>query len=121
MYGNDFAATARYFHDHLGDDDLFNSKKVCHHARAEKLEMLLRKALALFFKQATPRVSEVIILRARGTPFYHGAFQVGDNCCAFFYFDDISMGLLTLVAPNDPQAHFIRLTAHLLGKGPIWN
>jgi hypothetical protein len=31
------------------------------------------------------------------------------------------MGLLTLVAPNDPQVHSIRLTAQLIGEGPIWN
>jgi hypothetical protein len=121
MYGNDFCATAHYFQDHLGDNDLFTSKKVCHRAKAEKLEMLLRKALEVFFKQDRPRVSGAIILRARGTPFYHGAFQAGDHCCVFFYFDDIAMGLLTLVAPNDPQVHSIRLTAQLIGEGPIWN
>ena len=121
MYGSDFQKTVLYFQDHLGDDDVFLSNKVSHRAKNEKMDILLVKALEDFFKKERLKISNTIVLRARGTPFYHGVIHVEDHLCTFIYFDDVSMGILALVRQGVPGSHFIRLTAQMLGSGSLWN
>ena len=109
------------FFDHLGENEEFISKKVSHQCKCEKLQVLLGTALEVFFKSRHIKTSAGHILRARGTPFYHGAFLAEDYTCNFLYFDDIGMGLLTLAKPTDPEVHSISLTSYPLATGPIWN
>ena len=121
LYNPDFLKTMEYFHDHLADYDEFLSKKVCHSSKNELLGQLMRQALLQFLQRPRLNVRDVQMIRVRGTPFYHGAFSVDEYLCSFIFFEDINRGLLALVRPGHAGTDFIRLTATVVGTGPVYN
>jgi hypothetical protein len=117
----EFIETLKYFHDHLAEKEWFLSKKVSHRSKAEKLRIIVQKAVESFAKKERIKIFDDVFLRVRDTPFYHGAFKAEHYFCSVIYFDDIGMGIVALIRPGDPLTHTIRITAQMLGTGPVWN
>lgn len=121
LYEPEFIKTFTYFFDNLSDHEEFLSSKVSHSAKNEVLAQIIRFALEQYFGKRQLKISDVRMLRVRGTPFYHGSFTAERQVCGFIYFEDIARGILAVTRIGDPMSHFMRITATPVATGPVWN
>jgi hypothetical protein len=117
----EFIKTLEYFHDHLAENDWFLTKKVSHRSKAEKVRLIVQKAVESYVKKERVKLFDDVFLKVRDTQFYHGAFKVEDYFGSFLYFEDIDMGIVALIRLGDPNTHMIRVTSRMLFPGPAWN
>jgi hypothetical protein len=96
----DFTEPFTYFLDHFGDKDEFLEigKRVSH----PKLEQMLNVAAALLLRTPKPRVENCLFIRIPKRWFIHGGCRVNGRVANFIYFEDIQLGLLS-VLPETPD------------------
>jgi hypothetical protein len=115
QHEEDFLALARYFMEEFGDKSEFI--RLCEVKKSKMVEALAIQALKQLpgRAQSKPRLEHLLLLQPKGSRFIHGGFFLEGQVGLIIYFEDIKRGLL--VFPPD----YVRLTAFIVGTGPIYN
>ena len=106
MTSDDFIEIQRYFFYHLSDHDEFMEK--CKRAK----KPLLKKTVKVMAKQLFQKeveVTNLMLFKYPKTRFYHGSCFVEGKVAALIFFEDIDMGMFSIVK-NRPETLFIRFS-----------
>jgi len=110
---NDFREIWNYFSENFARNDSFFDlgKEI----KSKKIKSLITLAgEKLLQKKVT--VSNLAIANIKKFNFSHGACAIDNKFGAFFYFNDINIGLLSLMGnPLKNEISFVRLTAIISG------
>lgn len=103
----DFGDILRYFFDHFGDHAEFmdHGERVTLRGMQQLLEMTVG---SMFSKKV--KLGGLRILHLPEYRFYHGGFVAGVGMGNFFYFEDIQMGLVSVVEMGSSMTYMARLS-----------
>jgi hypothetical protein len=105
----DFGDVQNYFLDHFGEDPQFMA------LGEPALEPLVEATLATAVAQLCGRpepVTQLRLLRLAEQQFLHGGFFVKGLPGSVFYFEDVQLGLATVVwSLEPPETKFVRFSA----------
>lgn len=105
----DFSNTYHYFFDLLGDDD--NFMKLEKWEENSDFEGIIQ-AVGKAFLEEEVIVDGFLLMSLPKQRFAHGLCQVNGNLTTFFFFYEISMGMVAMVNPGGKgDALFARFTA----------
>jgi hypothetical protein len=121
MHGKDFHKTFSYFFDHLGENEEFIGPGTSEPATSEVLRSVLEKTALSYLKKDRLEMQNLVMLKARGSAFYHGGFAAAGGMFTFLFFEDVGMGLLAIARLGQPGTHFIRMSCQVVGTGPLFN
>lgn len=63
---------------------------------------------------------ETILIHLPEYQFYHGPIKINDTAGSFFYFEDISMGLVTVYDNLAEENKFMRFTGDIVPNGTFF-
>ncbi len=109
---SDFNEIYKKFFSVVQNDDFISSGAPCSDNRIE--EMLKRILLKIF---DSTKLINIMIINIEKYGFYHGTVSVDALPGSFFYFKDISMGMLAVVKRRNDEISFIRFTGENISKG----
>jgi len=112
-----FGDIVTFFFDHLSNDRTFidHSKPAKH----PLIKPALQTVAAQLFKEdpvaptsgAGAPISNMVLLKLRKHPFYHGACFIQGRPVTVLYFEDIDMGVVCTTSTY-PYMHFARFTCY---------
>ncbi len=102
-----FKEIYEYFLDHLGENPDFqrHGKKTKH----PFLKKILTTVGRQIFHDET-QVTKLVLIKIPQYPFYHGVCLLGGTMCSLMFFQDIEVGLLSLLMPMF-ETRFVRFSA----------
>lgn len=109
--GSDFSKIFNFFFDYLGEEDEFNN--ICKKAKNPALKKFLGiLGERLFQKKIT--LTHFMLLKFPKHKFYHGSFFIEGKIGGVIFFEDIDMGIFSVVK-DYPETSFMRFSAVKLG------
>jgi len=110
--GTNFSEIYNFFFDYLGESDEFND--ICKKAKHPVLKQFLAHlGERVFQKKVT--IIHFMLLKFPKQKFYHGSFFMEGKIGGIIFFEDIDMGIFSVVN-NYPETSFIRFSALRLGN-----
>ncbi len=100
-----FSTIYTYFLDNLGDDPKFQTiGKTVKRPKLKNIVTKIGKEVT-----GTGHITKLVLIKIPQYPFIHGPLFV-DNCISnLFFFEDISVGLISILLPT-MDTHFTRLS-----------
>ncbi len=110
----DFQSTFNYFFDHFSQDNLFidSSKKTKHPFLKQVLKTLGKQIF-----NTDVMITHLMILKFPKAQFYHGTCFMQGRMTAFFFFEDIDMGMSCVHYSN--EAKYTRFTGKRVQGGNV--
>lgn len=104
--GGEFHEIHTYFFDNLAENSEFMERSK--RAKNPLLKQTI-KAMAERLFQKEVRITNMMLLKYPKTSFYHGSCFVEGKIAGLFFFEDINMGLFSVVK-NYPETSFMRFS-----------
>ena len=106
--GDKFHEIQGFFFDHLGENN--NFMKFCKKAKHPMLKSTIHQiSNQLFEKEA--ELTNMMLLKAPKTSFYHGTCFLDGCLTSIIFFEDIKMGMISVVMHQMSETRHIRFTS----------
>ncbi len=106
LTGEKFSDIHNFFFDHLGENDFF--MKRCKRAKNPQLTATITAAAKQVFQREVT-ITGMMLLKYPKFSFYHGSCFIEKKVAGMFFFEDINMGMLSVVR-NYPETSFVRFS-----------
>lgn len=94
-----FQDTMSFFMESIVPTEEFRRIGAWQHS--EKITMLLTASARSIFKKKKIEIKQIIEIFIKTHAMHHGAILVENHLGAYFYFDDLEMGMMMIIVPND--------------------
>jgi hypothetical protein len=115
----EFDEVYRYFLDHLGENQKFLDigEKAEHPVLTKVMELVAQQ---VFHKKIA--ISRMLLIKIPEHHFYHGPCMLGNTMASLFFFEDIDMGLISiLMALDSREVRFVRFSSmQVKGDGEVF-
>jgi hypothetical protein len=112
---SDFSEVQRYFLDHFGEDPEF--MKLGEKARHPFLEAVFAQIGQQLFRSPAA-LMELLLIRLPEHHFIHGSCVLNGRLSQVIYFEDVQLGLLTVLASlTPPETKYARFSGRAMPRG----
>lgn len=109
---NEFSKTFQFFFDRVSRDaDFMGAGKKVKYAHMKNL----LKAVCEELFDETPAITGLFVIRLRRDRFYHGSCFLNGRMTAFFYFEEIDMGMVAVTISLSGLMKYARITSTPIG------
>jgi hypothetical protein len=109
-----FKSVWEYFLDNFGEDAEFLSYgEPVEHPVLEGIIKCITKEL---FPTRSATLAQLLLVRVIGQPFIHGGCIFGGKLGTILYFEDIEMGMISIVSASSQETQLIRFTAEMFKR-----
>ncbi|HMU73672.1 MAG TPA: hypothetical protein PKD93_13075 [Ferruginibacter sp.] len=94
-----FQDTMTFFMESIVPTEEFRRIGIWRHS--EKIAMLLAASARSIFRKEKINIEQIVEVFIEAHALHHGAILVENHLGAYFYFDDLEMGMMMVIVPND--------------------